>query len=159
VVSCPCGQPANPRGGCANFGASATSGAELAADGTPSLSSDTIVLTTTNHRTAPPAGILNVFFTGQGIVTNGTASNAGVRCVNGSLRRLYSGNTVAGSLAKPGMGEASVSARSSALGVPIVAGETRHYFNIYRDSSAGTPCGNSAAGTNLTNGGSISWRP
>jgi len=159
VISCPCGQPANPAGGCANFGATATTGAVLDASGTPSLSGDTLVLATTNHRTAPTAGILNLFFTGQGSVTNGTLSNAGVRCVNTSLKRLYSGNTTAGVLSKPGMGDASISARSAALGVAITAGQTRHYFNVYRDSSASGPCGVATANTNLTNGGSVTWAP
>ena len=159
VIGCPCGQPANPAGGCANFGATATSGAVLAASGSASLASDTILLTTSNHRTAPAAGILNVFFTGQGALTSGTASNAGVRCVNTSLKRLYTGNTASGMLVKPSVGNPSVSARSAALGVAITPGETRHYFNVYRDSGAATPCGSTAATTNLTNGTSISWGP
>ncbi|MFN0006946.1 MAG: FG-GAP repeat protein [Planctomycetota bacterium] len=159
VVSCPCGQPANAAGGCANFGATATSGAVLGASGTPSLSADTLVLETTHHRTAPPGGVLNVFFTGSGTVSRGALSNAGVRCVSTGLRRLYSGNTVAGALSKPGMGDASVSARSSALGVAIAAGQTRHYFNVYRDSSAPGACGSATANTNTTNGGSVTWAP
>ena len=159
VIPCPCGQPANPAGGCANFGATATSGAVLAASGLASLASDTVLLTTSNHRTAPAAGILNVFFTGQGALTSGTASNAGVRCVNTSLKRLYTGNTASGMLVKPSIGNPSVSARSAALGVTISPGETRHYFNVYRDSGAATPCGSTSATTNLTNGTSISWGP
>jgi hypothetical protein len=55
------------------------------------------------------------------------------------------------------MADPSVSARSAALGVPISAGQTRHYFNIYRDPSAAGPCGNTASTVNLTNSGSITW--
>ncbi|MFN0009762.1 MAG: FG-GAP repeat protein [Planctomycetota bacterium] len=159
VHVCPCGQPANPSGGCANFGATATSGAVLGASGNASLGADTVVLATTNHRTAPPIGILNIFFTASGVLNLGVVSNAGVRCINTNLKRLYSGNTTAGALSKPGMGDASVSARSTTLGVGITAGETRHYFNVYRDSAATAPCGNVLSNTNLTNGGSITWGP
>jgi len=41
--------------------------------------------------------------------------------------------------------------------VTISAGETRHYFNLYRDNQAATPCGNTASTVNTTNAGSITW--
>jgi len=159
VIACPCGQPANPSGGCQNFGAGATSGAELGAVGTASLAADTVRLTSTNHRQPPPAGILNVFFTGSGSLTNGAVHGAGVRCVNVGLKRLYAGQTHYGSLSKPGTGDPSISARSAQLGVPISAGQTRHYFAVYRDTAAAGPCGNTASNVNTTNAGSIFWGP
>ena len=162
VIACPCGQPANPAGGCANFGATATTGAVLDGAGNASLAADTLVLTTSNHRTAPAAGILNVFFASTGTSQpNGVANGAGVRCYNQVLKRLYTGQTTAGTLAKPGMGDPSVSARSAALGSPISAGQTRHYFNLYRDQAATAPsaCNNTASNVNVTNAGSIQWSP
>jgi len=165
VINCPCGQPANATGGCANFGATATSGGRLTASGTPSLAADTVVLITTNHRTAPAAGILNVFFASTGTtLPNGVANGAGVRCYNQVLKRLYTGQTsppASGSLSKPGAGDPSVSARSAALGSAISAGQTRHYFNLYRDQSATAPsaCNNTASNVNVTNAGSILWGP
>ena len=165
VINCPCGQPANPNGGCANFGATATSGAKLNASGNPSLAADTLILTTTNHRTAPAAGILNVFFASTGTSSpNGVANGAGVRCYNQTLKRLYTGQTsppASGSLSKPGMGDPSVSARSAALSSPISAGQTRHYFNLYRDQSATAPanCNNTTSNVNVTNAGSVLWGP
>jgi hypothetical protein len=165
VIACPCGQPANATGGCANFGATATSGARLNATGTPSLAADTLILTTSNHRTAPAAGILNVFFASTGTsIPNGVANGAGVRCYNQTLKRLYTGQTnppASGSLSKPAMGDPSVSARSAALSSPISAGQTRHYFNLYRDAAATAPaaCNNTLSNVNVTNAGSVLWGP
>jgi len=164
VIGCPCGQPANPGGGCANFGAGSTSGAVLNASGEASVASDTVVLTTSNHR-SPAIGVLNVFFSykpGGPTPTSGVASGAGVRCygAGGSLKRLYTVQVFGGSASKPGMGDLSVSAQSAALpGHAIVAPETRHYFNVYRDGQAGGPCGNPSITTNVTNMGVILWRP
>ena len=155
VIGCPCGQPANPAGGCANFGSGATSGAVLNATGVPSLAADTVVLSTTNHR--PAGAITNVFFTGSGSLSSGVPHGAGVRCVGTSLKRLYTGQTSGGSLSRPGMGDPTVSARSAALNVPISAGQTRHYFNLYRDNQAAGPCGNTSSTVNVTNAGSITW--
>jgi hypothetical protein len=157
TLACPCGQPANPSGGCANFGTGATSGAVLSASGTPSLAADTVVLTTSNHR--PASAITNVFFTGSGALSTGVPHGAGVRCVSTALKRLYTGQTSAGSLSRPGMGDPTISARCAALSVPISPGETRHYFNLYRDNQAAGPCGNTASTVNVTNGGSLTWTP
>jgi hypothetical protein len=165
VIACPCGQPANPSGGCANFGAGSTSGAVLNASGSPSVSGDTLLLVTTNHRTQPPSGILNVFFSydpGSATPTTGIPSGAGVRCIGtgGTLRRLYTGQAIGGSINRPGMGDVSVSARSAQFaGHAIVPPETRFYFNVYRDGQASGPCGNSAVSTNLTNLGEVAWGP
>jgi len=159
VIACPCGQPANLSGGCRNFGTGATTGAVLNGSGTASLAADTVVLTTSNHRTAPPAGILNIFFTGSGSLSNGVASHAGVRCVSTQLKRLYTGSTTAGVLSMPGVGDPSVSARSATLGVAIAPGQTRHYFNVYRDPVAAVGCNDSTFYSNLTNAGSITWAP
>ena len=95
---------------------------------------------------------------------NGVANGAGVRCYNQVLKRLYTGQTsppASGSLSKPGMGDPSVSARSAALSSPISAGQTRHYFNLYRDAAATAPaaCNNTLSNVNVTNTYSIQWVP
>lgn len=162
TIACPCGQPANPSGGCANFGAGSTSGAVLSASGTPSVSADTVVLTASNHR-GPVQGVLNVFFSfkpGSATPTTGLHSGAGVRCIGtgGNLRRLYTVQVFSGTGSKPGNGDLSVSAKSATfVGHAIVPPETRHYFNVYRDGQAATPCGSTATSTNLTNGLAITW--
>jgi len=166
VISCPCGQPANPVGGCANHGAGATSGAMLSASGVAYLSADTLVLTTSNHR-APAIGVLNVFFSykpGGTTPTMGSASGAGVSCIGsgGDLGRLYTMQVFGGTGSKPGMGDLSVSARSATWPAHAISpGETRYYFNVYRDGQAGqvANCNNAGITTNLTNMGSITWSP
>ena len=128
VAVCPCSNP--PSGaarGCDN--SAATGGASLAASGTPSLASDTLVLTTANQR---PTGTSIVL---QGTTNNvtGLAFGQGVRCVSGALKRLYLKTAAGGSISAPGAGDASVSARSAAAGDPIVAGQHRYYMVYYRD--------------------------
>ena len=154
---CPCGQPNNPNGGCANFGPGSTPGAILWATGVASLANDSVDLYTFNHRF--PGAVTNVFFTGSGGQNTGVAHGAGVRCVTTQLKRLYTGATSGGSLTRPSGADPSVSARSAALGVPITPGQTRHYFNIYRDPFAAGPCGNTNSTVNLTNATSIIWVP
>jgi len=161
VINCPCGQLPNSVGGCANFGAGATSGAKLLGSGVASLSADSVILTTTNHRT-PAIGVLNVFFGFKpGTITTGTVSGAGVRCTSGGdLRRFYTVQVLGGVASKPGMGDPSVSARSAAFpSHAIVPGQTRYYFNTYRDGQASGPCGSTAISTNLTNMVSVAWGP
>jgi hypothetical protein len=155
VVACPCGNaPSGVDRGCNNHGAT-SGGASLAGSGSPSLASDSLVLSATGEN----ASALTVFWTGS--ATNappGVAHGAGVRCVTG-LKRLYSGAASGGAVARPGMGDASVSARTAAVGSPITAGQTRYYFNIYRDPAAAGPCGNTASTVNLTSAVSVLWVP
>jgi hypothetical protein len=153
---CPCGQPNNPSGGCANFGPGHTLGAVLYVYGWPSLSNDFLLIYTYDQR---PTAVTNVFFTGSGSQNSGVVHGAGVRCVTTNLRRLYTGTTSGGSLERPGPGDPSISARCAALGVPISPGQTRHYFNIYRDPFAAGPCGNTSSTVNLTNASSATWGP
>jgi hypothetical protein len=154
---CPCGQPNNPGGGCANFGPGATSGAVLFPTGLASLGNDTLLLTTWNQR--PAIAVTNVFFTGSGTQNTGVPHGAGVRCVTTGLKRLYTGATSGGALWKPSGADPSISARCIALGVPISPGQTRHYFNLYRDPFAAGPCGNTASTVNVTNATSATWTP
>ena len=92
-------------------------------------------------------------------MSTGVASHAGVRCVSSQLKRLYNGSTTAGVASRPGPGDPSVSARSAALGAAIAPGQTRHYFNVYRDPVASIGCANPTYYSNLTNAGSITWAP
>jgi len=168
VIPCPCGQPANPAGGCANFGAGSTTGAVLTAVGTADLSDDlaaaTLFLSTTNQR-SPPQGILNVFFSykpGTPTPTTGIPNGAGVRCLGtgGDLRRFYTVQVRGGAAAMPGPGGPSVSQLSANTPAhTIVAPETRYYFNVYRDGQASVPCGSAAVSTNLTNLTAVGWVP
>ena len=165
TIPCPCGQPPNPAGGCANFGISFTSGAVLQASGNASVLNDSIVFLTTNHRTAPPGGILNAFWTASGTtVPFGIKAGAGVKCADVMQRRLYLKTTnsfgpMPGSVSAPQPGDLSVTARCNQLLINISPGQTRHYFNVYRDALAAGPCNNTNDVVNTTNAVSITWGP
>jgi hypothetical protein len=157
TINCPCSNdPSGPDRGCDNFGAN-SGGASITATGTASLSGDTVVLTCSGENLTS----LNVLFQAKDpIIPAGVLHSAGVRCASNTLKRLYSGNAAGGNFIRPGMGDASVSARSAALNDPIGAGQSRHYFSIYRDNLAIGPCGgNPAMNLNLTNAGTIVWAP
>jgi hypothetical protein len=103
---------------------------------------------------------LSVFFGGSGVLNpTGVPSGAGVRCVSTQLKRYYIGSASGGAVSRPGVGDPSLSVRAAALGVPITAGETRHFYVAYRDPGAAGPCGSSASTINSTNAYSIQWAP
>jgi Tol biopolymer transport system component len=157
ILPCPCGNPPNGAGrSCNNFGVGPEESSRLRGTGQPSLSNDTIVLMSDGENNFS----LTVFWQGKSPTsTTGIAHGAGVRCVNTTLRRLYTGAASGGAISRPGASDLSVSLRTSAVGQPISCGETRHYFNIYRDPQAAGPCGNPSSTINLTNAGSITWSP
>jgi hypothetical protein len=154
VIPCPCSNPRAGGGlGCDNFGAGPSQSGTLDANGIASLAGDTIVLNAHGLNNSS----LTVFFTGNTQPLSGLTLGAGVRCVRGSLGRLYTAGASGGAVSRPGVGDPSVSVRSAALGSQIFAGDTRYYFNVYRDPAAAGPCGNIASTVNTTNAGSITW--
>jgi hypothetical protein len=65
-----------------------------------------------------------------------------------------------GSLAVPRPSDPSISALSASLhGHAILAPETRHCINMYREGGAGVPCGKPASTVNATNMVSVLWGP
>lgn len=155
VMTCPCGNPQSGLNrGCDN--SAATTGAALTAAGTASLSADTLVLTTGGEK--PTA--LSVVLQGKTASSTGFVYGQGIRCVNTSLKRLFSKNAVAGSVTIPnfGGGDPSMSAKSAAKGDTIGAGEDRFYLIYYRDPSVlgGCPL---ASGFNATQSGQVTWAP
>src|SRR5262249_45756236 len=104
-TACPCSNNANTSDGCAN--SPATGGAHLSPSGT--ASPDTVVLTVIGER--PTA--LTVFFQGSASVST-VHYGDGLRCVGGTLKRLYSKNASAGQAAAPTGSELSVTAQSAA---------------------------------------------
>jgi Tol biopolymer transport system component len=130
AMRCPCSNPpAGPERGCDN--SAATGGASLSARGGDFLSSDSLVFTTSNES----PGASSLLLQGSRSLRVGAAFGHGVRCVAGSLRRLYTGSATGGSITAPrfGLGEPAVHDRSAALGDPISAGSTRWYAVLYRD--------------------------
>jgi hypothetical protein len=157
ILPCPCGNPPTASGrGCNNFGAGPADSGQITGSGAASLSADTLVLSVTGENNTS----LTVFWQGRDpIHPTGVIHGAGIRCVTNTLKRLYTGNASGGAASRPGMGDASIHARSAAVGDPISAGQNRHYFTIYRDPNAAGPCGNTASTINLTNAGTVTWAP
>ncbi len=155
VMACPCSNvPSGSGRGCNNFGAM-SGGASLSATGTGSLAADTLVFTSTGENNSS----LTIFLQGTASTATGLQYGAGVRCVDGTLKRLYTGGASAGAITRPGGGDPNVHTRSAALGDPISAGQSRYYMTYYRDPLAAGPCGNTASTFNDSQAGAVVWAP
>ena len=155
VSACPCSNPPSVVGrGCNN--SSGTGGAMLSASGATYLSSDSLVFTTAGEK--PTA--LSTVWQAPTLVPAGQIMGQGVRCGGGALKRLYNKSAVGGSITAPsfGAGDPTVSARSAALGVPIVAGQSKYYFVSYRDPTILGGCP-PVSTFNVTQTGRVTWAP
>ncbi|HEV8112564.1 MAG TPA: hypothetical protein VGR31_07290 [Planctomycetota bacterium] len=155
VHACPCSNPPSvPGRGCNN--SSATGGAFLTASGIAYLSMDSLVFTTFAEK--PTA--LSTVWQGPTSPAAGIVYGQGVRCVNGSLHRLYNKTAVTGSITAPdfGSGDPTVSARSAAQGDVIQPGQSRFYFVSYRDPTVLGGCPASST-FNATQTGEVTWMP
>ena len=153
VLACPCSNPPSgtPRG-CDN--SSATGGAQLTSTGAASLGGDTVVFATNGEKPTATSVVLQ----GNALLGSGVAFGQGVRCTGGGLKRLYVKTAAGGAITAPGVGDASVSARSAALGDVITAGSQRWYSVYYRDPIVLGGC--SALSTfNITQTQEITWAP
>lgn len=152
VIACPCSNPpAGPNHGCNNFEAF-SGGSQLSATGMPTLGSDTLVFTASGENTAATT----IFLQSRGRIPSGVVFGAGVRCVINNLKRLYTGNAVAGTISRPRPSDPTVSQRSAQLGDPILPGEHRYYMAYYRDPQAAGLCGATAT-FNGTQSGDVLW--
>ncbi|MBK7645127.1 MAG: hypothetical protein IPJ19_19130 [Planctomycetes bacterium] len=148
-VPCPCWNYGSAGRGCEN--SSTTGGALLTASG--ATHPDSLVL----HVAGTPATALCVFAQGSTPLTPAVMFGDGVRCIGGSIQRLYAHNAVAGATSAPGPGELGILARSAALGAPIAPGSVRVYQVYYRDPSA-TFCPVPFGGfMNLSNAMRVRW--
>lgn len=114
---------------------------------------DTVVL----HVSGELPSALSIFLQGSALVSGSVGFGDGLRCVGGSLKRLYVKNASAGSVDAPGAGDPSITSRSAALGDPIAPGTSRYYQTYYRDPNLAfcpAPQGNS---WNVTNGVIVAW--
>ncbi|HEV8113894.1 MAG TPA: S8 family serine peptidase [Planctomycetota bacterium] len=146
-AACPCGNTGAPGHGCAN---SVGQSAQLSAAGT--TSPDTIVLSASGE--LPTA--LTIFVQGPATIAPAIFGD-GLRCVGGSLKRLYAKSASGGVVYAPHAGDPSITARSAALGDPIASGDTRYYMTYYRDPSPSF-CPTPPGGTfNASNALSIVW--
>ncbi|HEV8114341.1 MAG TPA: hypothetical protein VGR31_16335 [Planctomycetota bacterium] len=150
-AACPCANSGSVGHGCQNSGS--TGGALLTASGT--TSPDSVVLSATGEM--PTA--YTIFLQGDLQLGSPVHFGDGLRCVGGTLKRLYAKNASAGAVHAPdaGLGEPSITTRSAALGDPITPGSTRYYQTYYRDpnpSFCAAPVGNTF---NASNAVAIVW--
>jgi hypothetical protein len=149
VAACPCNNPSQGSGGCNN--SIATGGAILYGAGTPLLSADSFVL----GQQGELASSLSIFLQGTANTMAGVTFGDGVRCVSGTLKRLYVHNASAGGVIAPTGADAAVTVRSAALGDTIHACQTRYYQVYYRDANLSFCAG----GFNVGNGLKVTWLP
>ena len=153
VIGCPCGNaPAGGVRGCDN--SSLTGGAQLSAVGIAKLSFDSLVLTTNGERPTATSIVLQ----GNNTIATGVAFGQGVRCVAGSLRRLYVKSALSGTITVPQYGDLHVHSRSAVLGDMIAPGTHRYYGVYYRDPIVLGGCPG-ASTFNMTQQLDVLWAP
>jgi hypothetical protein len=152
VPACPCANPpAGPAHGCDN--SSLTGGAQLGASGLASLAADSLHFATSGEKPSATSILL------QGTsVSSGFVFGQGVRCVGGTLKRLYQATAVGGAISVPAAGDMSVSARSAYLGDTLGSGAMRSYAVYYRDPVVLGGCPATSA-FNVTQTGQATWLP
>jgi hypothetical protein len=153
VRTCPCSNPPGGSGrGCNN--SAGTGGAFLTASGIAYLSMDSLVFTTY----AEKSSALSIVLQGSALLSSGVVYGQGVRCVGGTLKRLFTKSASAGSITAPnfGGGDPTVSARSAAQGDTIQPGQSRWYLVYYRDPIVSGGCPASST-FNATPTGEVSW--
>jgi Tol biopolymer transport system component len=149
-AACPCANSGAAGHGCEN--SATTGGAFLTGAGVASLSADSVTLTSTGEK--PTA--TSVLLSGAATVSS-LHYGDGLRCVGGTLKRLYTHNAVGGTVTMPQGADRSISAQSAASGDVIPLGSTRNYQVYYRDPSATfcpTPMGSTF---NISNAIAIAW--
>ncbi len=150
-IPCPCANPAasSPRGCDNSFG---TGGAQITSSGRAWLAGDTVVFATNGQTPSSTSIVLQ----GNAGITTGVAFGQGVRCVGGTLKRLYMKTASGGSMTAPAPGDPPVSVRSGAVGDAIPAGGHRWYAVYYRDPVVLGGCP-ATSGFNVTQTQAITW--
>jgi hypothetical protein len=150
IAACPCGNTGNPGRGCQN--SAGTGGAVITGSGVPSLSADTVHLSSSGELPS----VTSILLQGTAISAP-TIFGDGRRCAGGTLKRMFVHSAVGGVATAPQGAELSISARSSAMGSPISAGATRFYQMYYRDPSASF-CSNPPGNLyNISSAVAITW--
>ena len=153
ATPCPCGtNHGRLFRGCQN--SDFTDGAFLTADGNSSLAQDTLRITCLREK----GQALSAFFQGDAVIA-ATNFGDGLRCVGGTMNRLYVRHAFGGVVSAPEGAEPSFSARSAALNDPISAGATRYYQVMYRDPAV-WHCPDPPGSTwNVSTALSVVWNP
>jgi hypothetical protein len=146
--ACPCGNWGDFNHGCEN--SAGTSGAVLSTSG--ATTPDSVVL----HASYELPSSLTIFLQSDTSIAP-VAFGDGLRCVGGTLRRLYAKSASFGIVSAPAVGDLAITARSSALGDPIPSGGIRHYMTYYRDANPAFCAIPTGSTFNSSNALSITW--
>jgi len=148
-LACPCANTGVAGRGCEN--SIASGGAQLVASG--DAFNDTLVLTSSGEL----SNALSIFLQGNAQNPNGALFGDGVRCVAGTLKRMYAKSALGGAVSAPAAGDPSIRQQSANLGDPIATGTRRWYQVVYRDPDASF-CAAPQGGTfNVSNGIEVRW--
>ncbi len=145
---CPCNNDNDgsiPGSGCAN-GVFA-SGAHLTSSGTPSVSNDTLVLSTINLE----PNNSGLYFQAENDLSPGIVWGDGLRCAGGNLKRLQVRFASAA-------GTSATTVGISAKAGNVNAGDTKYYQCWYR-TIINPPCGLGVNDFNSSNGLAVVWLP
>jgi len=127
-VTVPCGEWGN---GIAYHGCQSSAnvnGAALTVDSGDCVLDDVVMIAYDER-----PGALSIFLQGAQRTSSGLVFGDGVRCVSGSLKRLYTHSAPGGAITAPQSGEPSIRTRSAALGDTIPSPASRYYQVWYRD--------------------------
>ena len=149
ATPCPCANFGALGHGCANSANPA--GAVLEGEGGTLLDEVTLVA----HDLLPNA--LAIFLQGDSFAGSGIAFGDGLRCVSGSLRRLYAVHASFGSASVPGPFDLGLRERAQALGDPLPPGSLRGYQVYYRDPAANFCPGPAGNTWNVSNAVAVQW--
>jgi hypothetical protein len=97
---------------------------------------------------------LTIFLQGNVNASSGIPFGDGLRCADGSIKRLYVKTASGGSVSAPEGGDPSITTRSASLGDPISPGSSRFYHAYFRDPVPGFCPPHTF---NSTNGLRIDW--
>jgi hypothetical protein len=152
-AACPCANYGLPGHGCRN--SATVRGAELGAVGEASLAFDTLGF----FCDFEPPNAASILLQGNQMIAPAVFGD-GLRCVGGSLKRLFLRNATAnGELALPANGAASISQRSALLGDALAPGSLRGYQLYYRDPDPGWCAAPQGSTFNISNAVEILWQP
>ncbi len=150
ATPCPCSNSGATGHGCANSADPA--GALLSAAGYALLANDTLVLTSSHETASAPS----LFVQGSALIAP-ISFGDGLRCAGGVLKRMYLHNASGGVVSAPSGSDASISARSAALGDPLAPGAQRVMQVYYRDPSVSF-CPDPPGGAyNISNALLVTW--
>jgi len=149
--NCPCANNGASGRGCQN--SSSTGGAQLTCEGNPSLLADSLSLRSTGQTPV----VMSIFLQGNSAI-GAVFYGDGLRCLGGTLLRLFVRSAPPGGAASAPLGlEPSISMRSAALGDVIGVGETRCYQAYYRDPVISFCPGPQGDSWNISSGLAIVW--